>query len=127
MNLGRKFQVLLTIALGFLIVVGATVLYGVSSLSSHVDEYSKEAVPSLEALSGLATAVGIASGGASAVENGALAEEAHQAGLAHVTAQLAQAEADAAAFEKRRHGARPALESFTRELGALGIKEAVNR
>jgi single cache domain-containing protein len=64
MTLGRKFQALLAIALGFVVVVGATAIYGVSSLSGRVDQYAKEAVPSLEALSGLATAVGIAVGGA---------------------------------------------------------------
>jgi methyl-accepting chemotaxis protein len=129
MTLGRKFQVLLAIALGFVIGVGATALHGVSSLSSRVEDYAKEAVPSLEALAGLATAVGIASGGASAVENGSLPEEAHRAGLTLIAAQLAQAEANAAAFEARRHApqiqaawsaVKPALASFTRELAALG-------
>jgi methyl-accepting chemotaxis protein len=126
LRLGGKVVTILVLALAFVALVGATGLLGLASVSEVLDDYGRAKVPQLQALGRLATAVARASAAASAVENGTLEAEVHQASLALVVRQEREA-ADAARAYGAVPGAAaaagaevaPALETWSRDLDAL--------
>jgi len=103
LTLARKVQLLLVLAIAFVAVVGTAGLLSTRYLGNLIDAYQDESVPSLEALADLATAVGRAAGGASAVENGSLEAEVHRKAIELVASQVQVVEKAAKAFEARKH------------------------
>ena len=125
---GRKVQLLSALALAFLAVVGGAGYLGSSRLASLIEDYDASAVPAFQALSRIATAVGRASGAASAVENGSLGEEVHQQSLEMIDTQV-QAAAEATRALERikdvdgiadlRAQSKPIFDSWSEDLEAL--------
>jgi len=127
MTLAGKVQALVAAALAFLAVVAAAGLYASNRLVAVVEEYDASAVPALQALSRLGTAVGRVAGAASALENGSLDPEVHRAALEQVQKHTAEAgEAAKALAAVRIEGTRaawkraqPVLEAWRGDLQAL--------
>ncbi|HEX7624319.1 MAG TPA: hypothetical protein VF400_12160, partial [Anaeromyxobacteraceae bacterium] len=88
MTIGRKVQLLSVLALTFLAIVGGAGYLGSSRLAGVIEQYDADEVPAFQALSRIATAVGRASGAASAVENGSLGEEVHQKSVEMIGTQV---------------------------------------
>jgi methyl-accepting chemotaxis protein len=102
MTVGRKVVLLAALALAFLAVVGGAGYVGASRLAGVIEQYDASEVPTFQALSRIATAVGRATGAASALENGALDDETHQKSLEMINSQvLAAAEAAHTLFEMK--------------------------
>jgi methyl-accepting chemotaxis protein len=104
LGLGVKLAALLGAALVFVAIVGGAGLAATGSLAGLIDDYGGAKVPQLQALGRLATAAGRASAAASAIENGGLATEEHQAALAAMKAQSAEAVDAARAYEASLRG-----------------------
>jgi methyl-accepting chemotaxis protein len=136
-RLSAKILGLLLLALGFVALVGGAGLLATSTLGAVVDDYATAKVPQVAALSRLATALGRATGAASAVENGSLEPELHQAALVLVAEQMREAAGAAAAYEAARRageagGSRPdelapQVEAWSRNLVALDAAARVRR
>jgi len=88
MTVGRKVLLLTALALAFLVVVGGAGYLGSSRLAEVIEQYDASEVPTFQALSRMATAVGRATGAASAVENGALDAEVHRKSLEMIDSQV---------------------------------------
>ena len=91
LRLSGKVLGLLIAGLTFVALVGGAGLHATSSMAGVVADYAQAKVPHLVAVSRLATAVGRASGAASAVENGTLEPAVHEVALALIGAQVAEA------------------------------------
>jgi methyl-accepting chemotaxis protein len=135
LRLSAKLLGLLLLGLAFAGLVGVAALFATSSMAEVIDDYAGSKVPELEALSRLATAVGRANGAASAVENGTLEPDVHQAALALLAAQVREAtEAARAGDALRRDGADdawtkvgPAVEAWKKDLASLDAAARVRR
>jgi hypothetical protein len=128
MTIARKVKLLVLLAVVFLVAVGGAGYVATLRVAGLVDEYDQSAVPALQALSRIATAVGRATGAASALENGTLAVDVH-ARAAEVTASQRKAATEAVqALERVRDmpgvfaaatRARPLLAAWGDDLDAL--------
>ena len=87
LKLSAKVLALLLMALAFTAIVGAAGLYAASIMSDVIDDYGGAKVPQLQALGRLSTAIGRATGAASALENGTLEADVHGAALVLLEAQ----------------------------------------
>ncbi|HTN50830.1 MAG TPA: methyl-accepting chemotaxis protein [Anaeromyxobacter sp.] len=103
LTLGRRVGLLLAGAQVFIAVVALAGFLAGSSLSAVIEDYGGDKVPSLQALSGLATDVAQAASDAAAVENQSLDEAGHQAALEGLATQVKSAMAEAKDFEALRH------------------------
>jgi methyl-accepting chemotaxis protein len=104
LRLSAKLVGLLLLGVAFVALVGAVGLAATSSMGRVVSDYASGRVPQLVALSRLATAVGRATGAASAVENGTLDPEVHRAALALVSDQVREASDAARRYAEARRG-----------------------
>ncbi|WP_242334845.1 MULTISPECIES: methyl-accepting chemotaxis protein [Anaeromyxobacter] len=124
LRLSGKVLGLLVVAVIFVALVGGAGLVATASMAGVVGDYAGAKVPQLVAVSRLATAVGRATGAASAVENGTLEPEVHEAALALIAGQLREAVDAERAFERggRDAGASqiaPALDRWKQDLAQL--------
>jgi methyl-accepting chemotaxis protein len=106
LTLGTRVQLLALLALTFLAIVAGSGFVASSWLSSLVEDYGRAKVPSLQALGRIATAVGRATGAASALENGSLAPEVHAQALALAEAQVKEADESARVLQTSIQDAR---------------------
>ncbi len=83
-RLGGKVLGILALALAFIAVVGGTGIAALASTSDVIADYGEAKLPQLQALGRLATAVGRATGAASAIENGGLDADVHRTSLSVV-------------------------------------------
>ena len=102
LRLSAKLVGLLLLGVAFVALVGAVGLAATSSMGHVVSDYASGRVPQLVALSRLATAVGRATGAASAIENGTLDPEVHRAALTLVSDQVREANDAARTYADRR-------------------------
>jgi methyl-accepting chemotaxis protein len=117
LTLRARLLALLILGLAFLAFVGAIGLVAASSMARVAADYGDAKVPRLVALSRLATAVGRASGAASALENGTLDGVVHAAALATVAGQVREA-ADAGGALAQADGGDAAAARIARALEA---------
>jgi methyl-accepting chemotaxis protein len=104
LTLGGKVLAVVAVALLLVVGVATTGFVALSSLSGLVDRYGAGEVPTLIALNRLATAIGRATGAASAVENGTLESNVHESALALMAEQERAAEKTAEAFMANAQG-----------------------
>jgi hypothetical protein len=100
--LAGKVRLLAVLALASLATVGAGGYLASTRLVSVIDEYADVDVPALRGLSQLSIAVGRATGGASALENGSLDADIHRASVVLVEEQMREAAEAARALEVHR-------------------------
>ncbi len=136
LRLSGKVLGLLIAGLTFIALVGGAGLHATSSLADIVADYARAKVPHLVSVSRLATAVGRASGAASAVENGTLEPAAHDIALALIGAQVAEASDAARRLEAASPGSdgaarageiQGALELWRQDLERLGAAARARR
>jgi methyl-accepting chemotaxis protein len=130
LTLRAKILALLVLGLCLVAFVGAIGLVAASSMASVVGDYGNAKVPRLVALSRLATAVGRATGAASALENGTLDAAVHAEALTVVAAQVREASEARGAFARgddldARLG--PPLEAWRADLDGLAAAARVRR
>ena len=128
LTLGAKLQAATWVALVLLAIVAGTGFLSTSSLASLVNSYGSAKLPSLQALSGLATAIGRATGSAAAIQNEALDAQAIKANLAHLATELRDVEERTKAFQAVGASpetaalwgkVEPVLESWRKDVQAL--------
>jgi methyl-accepting chemotaxis protein len=130
LSLRAKLFALLALGLCLAAFVGAIGLVAASSMASVAGDYGNVKVPRLVALSRLATAVGRATGAASAIENGTLDPAVHAAALTVVAEQVTEAAAARSAFARgddldARLG--PPLDAWRSDLDGLASAARVRR
>ncbi|HEY7726214.1 MAG TPA: methyl-accepting chemotaxis protein [Anaeromyxobacteraceae bacterium] len=127
MTLAGKVRLLAVLALASLATVGAGGHVASTALVNVIDEYADVDVPVLRGLSELSIAVGRATGGASALENGSLEADVHRASTSLVEAQVREAAEAARGLEAHRGGGAvrarakvgPLLAAWTADLRGL--------
>jgi methyl-accepting chemotaxis protein len=131
MTLTLRAKLLALLALGLCLVafVGAIGLLAASSMASVAADYGDAKVPRLVALARLATAVGRATGAASALENGTLDPAVHEAALTLVAEQVREASDARAALGGGDLDRRlaPPLEAWRADLDGLARAARVRR
>jgi methyl-accepting chemotaxis protein len=134
LRLSGKVLGLLVVAVIFVALVGGAGLVATASMGRVVGDYARAKVPQLVAVSRLATAVGRATGAASAVENGTLEPEVHEAALALIASQLREAVDAERAFEGASRGPdagasqlAPALDRWKQDLAQLDAAARARR
>jgi len=128
LTLSVRVKLLLGSAVCFVALVAAAGLLASSWLSDLAEAYGAEKVPSLQVLSRLATAVGRATGAASAMENGSLDAEIHRAAIGLAEQQVKEVESAARVLEAQGRDpdvaraweqAKPVVEAWRRDMGQL--------